>query len=214
MSDHSIIHKTSKIRREMAQFRDIDNQYKIGRTIMKKLVTFLAVCLFFAPSAFAVDLLEIIKTGTPAEVQAAIDDGADFTTRDEDGRTLLMDAVIVARYPGNIEILLLAGAKVDARDRLGCTALYWAAAVVKDPMIIDILINAGADVNAKDFEGMTPLMEAAYLGRYPEIIMALLKAGADGKLKSNKGKTAFDYASNNRFLKGTDAYWELSDSRY
>jgi ankyrin repeat protein len=63
--------------------------------------------------------------------------------------------------------------------------------------------------------GSTPkLMYAAGNNQNPEVITTLLKAGADGKAKSTDGKTAFDYAQANEKLKGTDAYWKLTEALY
>ena len=70
---------------------------------------------------------------------------------------------------------------------------------------MSMLIKAGAQVNQKAADGMTPLMQAARREPgAPEIIYALLKAGADVRPKSREGKTAFDYASVNRSLDGTE----------
>ncbi|MFW6025874.1 MAG: ankyrin repeat domain-containing protein [Candidatus Woesearchaeota archaeon] len=48
----------------------------------------------------------------------------------------------------------------------------------------------------------------------PEVINVLLNNGADGSIKCEKGKMAFDYAKDNKGLKGTDAYWRLNDAQY
>ncbi len=164
--------------------------------------------------AFSADLLEVTSHGTPEDVQAAIDLGADVNLTDENGHTLLMDAVIAPRNLENIAVLVRAGAKINARDRIGCTALYWAASACENPAVITTLIELGATIDTRNYRGWTPLMEAAYLGRNPDVILALLKAGANGKLRNDDGKTAFDLAANNPWLKGLGAYWELHDSTY
>ena len=82
------------------------------------------------------------------------------------------------------------------------------------PNQVQEAIEAGADLRAQDQGGLTPLMYAAKNNPNPEVITVPLKAGADGKAKSNEGKTAFDYAQDNEKLKGTDAYWKLTEALY
>ena len=60
---------------------------------------------------------------------------------------------------------------------------------------------------------MTPLHYAAATGT-PDIIAALLEAGASGSVKGLYGMTAFERAEQNDRVKGTDAYWALSDAQY
>jgi ankyrin repeat protein len=82
------------------------------------------------------------------------------------------------------------------------------------PQAIQAAFDRGADLKAQDKAGATALMYAALKNQNPEVITTLLKAGADAKAKDKAGKTAFDYAQKNEKLKGTDAYWKLSDARY
>jgi ankyrin repeat protein len=72
----------------------------------------------------------------------------------------------------------------------------------------------GAKIDERDKNGQTPLMLVAGFNSNPEVIKALLKAGANSKLLSNVGWTAFDYAEENKKVKGTDAYWELKNTRF
>jgi len=57
-------------------------------------------------------------------------------------------------------------------------------------------------------------MIAAQSNENPEVFTVLLNAGADGSLKDITEKTAFDYAKDNPYLKGTRQYWELNDAQY
>ncbi|HPY03817.1 MAG TPA: ankyrin repeat domain-containing protein, partial [Spirochaetota bacterium] len=82
-----------------------------------------------------------------------------------------------------------------------------------EPKIIELLIKSGASVNDKNNDGETPLMRCAKYGKCPEIIMTLLKAKSNGKEKNLLGMTAFDLAQDNENIKGTEAYWELSNAR-
>ena len=94
------------------------------------------------------------------------------------------------------------------------TPLMFAAEGNQNPEVIRVLLDAGADVNARVEDGMTPLMFAAEGNQNPEVIMTLLDNGADGEKISIEGKTAFDYANENKHIKGTKAYWRLNDARF
>ena len=78
----------------------------------------------------------------------------------------------------------------------------------ENPEVISVLLKAGAKIDDKDPHGRTPLMWAAWQNHNPKVVMILLNAGADGKLKCDD-KTAFDYASDNDKLRGTDVYEAL-----
>jgi ankyrin repeat protein len=68
------------------------------------------------------DFLELVRTGTPQDVQAAIRKGADVSARNEKGKTALMGAAEYNQQPGVITTLLAAGADAKAKDNLGKTA--------------------------------------------------------------------------------------------
>lgn len=80
------------------------------------------------------DFVDIVKTGTPHDVQAAISNGANVNVLDKNGWTALMNA---AEYNQNLEVitaLLAAGADAKAKDKLGNTAFDYAQtrAMLKD----------------------------------------------------------------------------------
>ena len=79
------------------------------------------------------------------------------------------------------------------------------------------LIEGGADPNARDEWGMTPLHRAAYFNSnpsVPSVITALIEGGANPAAIDINGFTPFDYALENEALRGTDAYWLLSEARF
>ncbi len=81
-----------------------------------------------------------------------------------------------------------------------------------NPAAIQILIQAGADVNARGNNGFTPLMLAALGNINPGVLEALLAAGADAKAVSLDGKSAYDYATQNGRIAGTDVCARLKEA--
>jgi ankyrin repeat protein len=100
------------------------------------------------------DFFELVKTGTPQDVQAAISNGANVNVRGKEfGTTPLMGAAEFNSNPEVITTLLKAGANVDFRDKDGWTALMGATVFNPNPEVITALLAAGADAKAKDNEG-------------------------------------------------------------
>jgi ankyrin repeat protein len=100
--------------------------------------------------------VELVETGTPQQIQAAIDLGEDVNARDKFlGWTALMYAARFNKNPEVITTLLKAGADVNAKDTDGWTALMWAAWKNQDIRVITKLLKAGADVKAESNEGKT-----------------------------------------------------------
>jgi uncharacterized protein len=184
---------------------------------------------------------QLVKTGTPQDIQDAISKGADVNEVGAGYWTPLM----VATSPEVISMLLNAGADIKLRESYyGGTSLMWQADMCKDPAVIPMLlkagadvkdqdkdgltalmyaarhnrpevitalIDAGADINARDKKGMTSLMYAAIYNQNPEGIIVLLNAGADARAKDNRGRTALDYAQRPKLV-GTDALRQLEEA--
>jgi len=155
------------------------------------------VLLFCGMYLFAQSLFDLVKTGTPEQVQAAIKAGANVNDRDMFGRTLLMYAAEYNENPAVITVLMNAGAKLDDRAEFsGRTPLMLAASFNKNPDVIRTLLNAGAKMDDRDEYGMTPLMLAAEYNENPDVITTLLNAGA--KLDDRDelfGETPFMHAA-------------------
>ena len=130
------------------------------------------------------DLFTIVKTGTLADVKAALKNGADVNAMDKYGYTVLMWAAEYNTNPDVIEALIDAGANVNvnAKNFSGRTALDYAAAYNTNPDVTKALIAAGANVNARNGLGMTALLEATRNRANPnlaDVIKALIDGGAD-----------------------------------
>jgi hypothetical protein len=159
-------------------------------------------------------LFGVVFAGTPQQVQAAIDTGADVNAQDTAGQTVLMKAAAFNQNPAVTAILLRDGADTELRDPIyGGTALLWAAMYNENPAVITTLLKGGAGINARNsLNGWTALMKAAMYNQNPAVITTLLKAGADAKAKNNAGETAFDYAQSRATLSDTDAYRQLREA--
>jgi ankyrin repeat protein len=158
----------------------------------------------------AKNFLETCATGTPQEVQEAIDAGAYVNAENKDGVKALM---LAAQFNGDPDvpfILLRRGADAEAKNKDGFTALMLAAQHNGNPDVLSALIRGGADVEARGEGGVTALMlAAAHNG--PDAVSALLfkadlfRPGADANAKDAGGNKALDYAVRNKALENTAA---------
>lgn len=122
--------------------------------------------------AVPTNIFSAARDGTPEQLQALVQQGADVDQADAFGQTPLMYAVNNDN-PAVLEVLIGAGAGVDARTNAGWTPLMYAA---RDgtPEMVQILLDAGANPNATNASGETALDIAEQTpGR--EQIVALLQ---------------------------------------
>ena len=121
-------------------------------------------------------LMEAVRAGDTAAVEALLGDGASPRTAEIDGTTALHWAAH-HDHSAIAGLLLEAGAAVDATNRYGVTPLALASLNGSTPMIARLL-EAGADPNLPNPEGETPLMTAARTGN-ASAIDSLLSHGAE-----------------------------------
>ena len=168
--------------------------------------------------------LDHAARGGRAEVVAALlEAGADLEERNAYEMTPLDHAVMASgrcdhhvlpgpcEYPEVVAALLEAGADMEADDAYGMTPLHWA--VWGTAEVVTALLDAGADPNARNSTGAAPLHAAVVWGT-AEVVTALLEAGADPNARDGTGRLAIDNASDNEYLKGTDAYRKLNPWRF
>ncbi|MBQ9579231.1 MAG: ankyrin repeat domain-containing protein [Ottowia sp.] len=172
------------------------------RTVLCVLLT--AAALTLAPAgvqAKAMDaeaFVTLCEEGTPEQVKAALQQGADVNAswifpKHMDDTSPLTSAIWFGNLPV-VRVLLAAGADVNAQsDSLGTTPLM-VAAERGNSDAVHVLLQAGAKVNTKSVEGgETALMKAA-ASNSPEVLRALLAAGADKSLKDAQGHDALWHA--------------------
>lgn len=168
---------------------------------MKKTFTMCAAALFLVCVAAGLsgaalsdgEFLSLCEKGTPAELEAAVKEGANLGALDQYGKTPLMRAARSNPNPDSIRILIAAGADLHAKNSFGAGVLAYA---VDNPNteILRIFLDAGLDVNEATPRGATPLMFAAGSTPNPEalaVVTLLLEAGADLHARDKDGLTAF-----------------------
>jgi ankyrin repeat protein len=163
-------------------------------------------------------LISAILKDRPGVVQSLLKKGANINAENSQyGITPLVAAVQVGNE-GIMDLLIKNGADVNLvskKGKMGLTPLIGALNFSEQPeKAIQFLLKRGATINAQNVYGLTVLSEAAIYYKpeknySSEIIALLLKNGADAKVKSNDGKTAFDFATENEHLKGSDVLKQL-----
>lgn len=123
------------------------------------------------------------------EVRRVLGEGFDIDSRDADGRTALMHAVLDSEPDVKlIESLIESGADVDAQDKgQRWSSLHFAARDHKNP-VASVLLGCGATVDALDVFGNTPLWRAVMtFDGEVSVISTLLNAGASPAVKNESG---------------------------
>ena len=145
-----------------------------------------------APAARDGSLLEAVRAGAAASVEALLAGGADAGEAGPDGTTALHWAVYREDVP-TVERLIGAGAEVDAANRYGVRPLTIAAAAGR-AAIVGALLDAGADPSAPA-AGEPPILSAARTGSL-DTVRLLVRHGADANAKESlRGQTALMWAA-------------------
>ncbi len=131
-------------------------------------------------------------------VDELIRSGSEINQRDEDGRTLLMHAVLAFDAdPDLLAFLISFGVDVNAHDKAQeWTALHFAARDQK-PKIVEALIEGGAQIDPVDIFGDTPLWRCVMISSPNEkVVKLLLEHGADPDKRNHAGVSPRDIATN------------------
>lgn len=147
-----------------------------------------------APPAEAMTLESFIftaKSGTPDELQAALDTGVDMNQVDRMGRTALTEALLVGSNT-NAKALIEAGVNVTTPGRVGYTPLILACNN-GDVDLVQSILDRRANPNRANDNGVTALHTAcrstADDQQLTAIVSALLNAGADANKADDEGFT-------------------------
>jgi len=120
----------------------------------------------------------------------------DVNLRDQDGMTILMNAILEEDVdPSIIQLLIQRGADINASESSQrWTALHLAARDQKEK-IVPILLDAGADVDPVEVFGNTPLWRSVMTSTSNlAVIKELVAHGADPYRRNNYGVAPIDIA--------------------
>lgn len=120
----------------------------------------------------------------------------DVNTKDQDGRTSLMHAILAEDAdPSIVQLLINHGADINTYDNgQKWTALHFAARD-QNEAIVRSLLDAGATVDPVDVFGNTPLWRSVMNSTSSlAAIRELLKHGADPHRKNGHGSAPIDIA--------------------
>jgi hypothetical protein len=127
------------------------------------------------------ELVDAVFLSDIDDVRALLDRGADPDARDEECRTLLMNATMDG-HRDIVRLLLESGADPNLRDADQWTPLD--VAVCRKALdLVWLLVHYGADVNAHDDMGISVLLRAVMTSNGSSAILDLLqRRGARGDL--------------------------------
>jgi beta-lactamase regulating signal transducer with metallopeptidase domain len=177
-------------------------------------IAFLGADLEPLSRAPTTSLFEVVRAGTPRQVQEAIDRCADVNEYSPQWHTVpLRLAAAYNENPDVLTVLINAGADTRA-NTAGVTALMAAAWSNTNPRVIQRLLDSGVDVDSQNAEicYRTALMFAAEHNPNPTMLLALLEGGADAHRKGADGKTALDLIQHNYPLRHTLALKRLQEA--
>ena len=138
-------------------------------------------------------LIEAVKAGDEAQVQALLAKGADAKAKDSEGASALLWAAH-NEDPGLVRKLLAAGADPKAANDYGATPMA-EAAVTGDAEVIGLLLAAGADLESPNAEGQTALMVVARTGNVDAAKLLIAKGVNVNAVEHWGGQTALMWAS-------------------
>ncbi|MCY4029824.1 MAG: ankyrin repeat domain-containing protein [Acidobacteria bacterium] len=156
-----------------------------------------------AAAAEDAPLIDAVRAGDAAAVQALLRDGVSARTAGIDGTTALHWAAH-HDHPAIARLLLEAGAAVDATNRYGVTPLALASLNGSTEMIARLL-EAGADPNLPNPEGETPLMAAARTGNAAAIDSLLAHGAEVDAVEEWRQQTALMWAAAQNQVPAVDA---------
>jgi ankyrin repeat protein len=158
------------------------------------------------PNVSKDELLRIAAgNGRMTDIAQLLNMGADINSRDQSGRTALLEAVAGGRLEA-ARFLLQKGAHTGMFDNDGDNALLLAVEK-KNTDLVKALLAAGADIDAANKHGLTPLMLAVKNNDTP-LVKFLIDNKADVKKVDVARQDAFQLAQAKGYKEITDMLLE------
>jgi uncharacterized protein len=137
---------------------------------------------------------DAVCAGDVEALSRSLETGVGIDTRDGEGRSALLHAVIDRRL-GVAQFLIERGAHVNLQDRHGWGALHFAAQNY-DAAMTELLLKHEASVDLQDEHGNSPLSTAVFNSRgRGEVIKLFMGHGANKHLKNKHGVSPHELAS-------------------
>lgn len=155
-------------------------------------------------------LILAASDGQVATIKQLLDQGADSSTKDEDGGGTAILRAVDGGYVSTVQMLLKYNADIHCLDN-NRRGLLHGAAIGGHEEIVSLLLKRGLKPTVIDKDGMSPLHDASRNGRWA-ITKALLDAGANSSLEDYAGRTPWTVAwqyghlSVIRILEGKEHY--------
>jgi ankyrin repeat protein len=137
--------------------------------------------------------IELLEHNDYVGVKKYLKEGGDVDEENENGESVLLQAIRKKCDDDIIDLLLENGADLNDFDNEGVSVFDFAV-MYNNGRIVDMLLEQGADVNRTQRRSrFTLLMGAVCYGR-TDIAKKLLAAGADKEAEDDHGLKARDYA--------------------
>ncbi len=131
------------------------------------------------------DFINVLRTGTPDEIDRAFSLSPNVDLVDQKGRDIISVAVLNNANDSSIMHLLDHVENVNKKDINGLSPLANAILFHRSEAIIKKIIARGANVNDVSEKGTSVLMTAAAVTDSPEVVKTLISNGADVNYKNS-----------------------------
>jgi ankyrin repeat protein len=160
-------------------------------------------------------LLRAVEAENMELVRFLVESGSNINARNGNTRTPISVAVSGVNGTKLVEFLIDSGADVNSSDSARRTPLVWAIWTGSSVETVSLLIDNGANIESSNINGWTPLMYAV-AGKKADTVQVILDRGSNvhATVSDGSGRTAWDIMQGNKYLRNTNAYWHLNDSRF